>query len=235
MPTTKRASCKFFNMTFTVTNLMASIRVKLRDNWLLTVSIEAGTLIRAAPCNLVGRQCTEVHMDPAIMIIFSAYVRHLPHILLLEAFSSHQCPISPSLYKPFPASLFEVLVQRPASLKMGLRWVAFSSLALFLLALSSTPMVTQAATKIVGGSQGWRFGFNYTDWAFKNAPFYINDTLSESLHSTFFLLFWSQLIKSSACKNKKKNFVILCHKITWILSFYVTPISLFQLFQSLIY
>ncbi|XP_011069471.1 uncharacterized protein LOC105172848 [Sesamum indicum] len=31
---------------------------------------------------------------------------------------------------------------------------------------------------IVGGSeQNWRFGFNYTDWAIKNAPFYLNDTL----------------------------------------------------------
>ncbi|KAK4424182.1 hypothetical protein Salat_1611600 [Sesamum alatum] len=31
---------------------------------------------------------------------------------------------------------------------------------------------------IVGGSDhNWRFGFNYTDWAIKNAPFYLNDTL----------------------------------------------------------
>ncbi|KAL0376110.1 UNVERIFIED_CONTAM: hypothetical protein Scaly_0728600 [Sesamum calycinum] len=31
---------------------------------------------------------------------------------------------------------------------------------------------------IVGGSdQNWRFGFNYSDWAIKNAPFYLNDTL----------------------------------------------------------
>ncbi|KAL0348366.1 UNVERIFIED_CONTAM: hypothetical protein Sangu_1064400 [Sesamum angustifolium] len=31
---------------------------------------------------------------------------------------------------------------------------------------------------IVGGSdQNWHFGFNYTDWAIKNAPFYLNDTL----------------------------------------------------------
>ncbi|KAL2231577.1 UNVERIFIED_CONTAM: hypothetical protein Sindi_1752300 [Sesamum indicum] len=35
---------------------------------------------------------------------------------------------------------------------------------------------------IVGGSeQNWRFGFNYTDWAIKNAPFYLNDTLGNSL------------------------------------------------------
>ncbi|XP_022853657.1 uncharacterized protein LOC111375099 [Olea europaea var. sylvestris] len=30
---------------------------------------------------------------------------------------------------------------------------------------------------IVGGSENWRFGFNYTDWAIKNGPFYLNDTL----------------------------------------------------------
>ncbi|GLT37000.1 hypothetical protein SLA2020_113440 [Shorea laevis] len=30
---------------------------------------------------------------------------------------------------------------------------------------------------IVGGSDNWHFGVNYTDWAFKNAPFYFNDTL----------------------------------------------------------
>ncbi|KZV41155.1 CUB and sushi domain-containing protein 3 [Dorcoceras hygrometricum] len=30
---------------------------------------------------------------------------------------------------------------------------------------------------VVGGSENWRFGFNYTDWAIKNGPFYLNDTL----------------------------------------------------------
>ncbi|XP_042507599.1 uncharacterized protein LOC122083775 [Macadamia integrifolia] len=36
---------------------------------------------------------------------------------------------------------------------------------------------TMAKTIVVGGSEGWRFGFNYTDWAFQNGPFYLNDTL----------------------------------------------------------
>lgn len=38
---------------------------------------------------------------------------------------------------------------------------------------------TQATSNriIVGGSENWRFGFNYTDWAIKNGPFYLNDTL----------------------------------------------------------
>ncbi|XP_054779358.1 uncharacterized protein LOC129287195 [Prosopis cineraria] len=35
----------------------------------------------------------------------------------------------------------------------------------------------QANTLVVGGSQYWHFGFNYTDWAIKNGPFYLNDTL----------------------------------------------------------
>ncbi|KAL0422662.1 UNVERIFIED_CONTAM: hypothetical protein Slati_3289100 [Sesamum latifolium] len=30
---------------------------------------------------------------------------------------------------------------------------------------------------VVGGSENWRFGYNYTDWAIKNAPFYLNDAL----------------------------------------------------------
>lgn len=32
---------------------------------------------------------------------------------------------------------------------------------------------------IVGGSEQWRFNFTYTDWALKNGPFFINDTLGE--------------------------------------------------------
>ncbi|GMJ00551.1 hypothetical protein HRI_003724300 [Hibiscus trionum] len=32
-------------------------------------------------------------------------------------------------------------------------------------------------TFIVGESQNWKFGVNYTDWALKNAAFYFNDTL----------------------------------------------------------
>ncbi|KAG8368326.1 hypothetical protein BUALT_Bualt15G0034000 [Buddleja alternifolia] len=32
-------------------------------------------------------------------------------------------------------------------------------------------------TFIVGGSEKWRFGYNYTEWAIKNGPFYLNDKL----------------------------------------------------------
>lgn len=30
---------------------------------------------------------------------------------------------------------------------------------------------------VVGDDQKWHFGFNYTNWAIKNGPFYLNDTL----------------------------------------------------------
>ncbi|GMN37558.1 hypothetical protein TIFTF001_006915 [Ficus carica] len=42
------------------------------------------------------------------------------------------------------------------------------------------PNKTQGAAPnkiIVGGSEKWHFGFNYTDWALKHGPFYINDVL----------------------------------------------------------
>lgn len=32
---------------------------------------------------------------------------------------------------------------------------------------------------VVGGSDNWHFGVNYTAWASKTAPFYFNDTLGE--------------------------------------------------------
>ncbi|KAK1358800.1 Phytocyanin domain-containing protein [Heracleum sosnowskyi] len=40
------------------------------------------------------------------------------------------------------------------------------------------PNVPQSSRRIVvGNNQKWHFGFNYTDWAIKNGPFYLNDTL----------------------------------------------------------
>lgn len=46
-----------------------------------------------------------------------------------------------------------------------------------LLFLCSMPAITLSARTIVGGDQHWHFGFNYTDWARKTAPFFLNDTL----------------------------------------------------------
>ena len=40
------------------------------------------------------------------------------------------------------------------------------------------PNVKQSSRKIVvGDDQKWQFGFNYTNWAIKNGPFYLGDTL----------------------------------------------------------
>lgn len=54
----------------------------------------------------------------------------------------------------------------------------------------------EAKTVVVGGSQGWRYGFNYTHWTLKNGPFYIKDTLGTFIlklnimsHFFFFIFF----------------------------------------------
>ena len=52
-----------------------------------------------------------------------------------------------------------------------------------LLLLASIAERSVAARIVVGGSEHWHFGFNYTDWAIKAAPFYKNDTLGELLLS----------------------------------------------------
>ena len=50
---------------------------------------------------------------------------------------------------------------------------------ILLVAVASLLEVSEAKTIVVGGLEGWRFGFNYTDWALQNSPFYINDELGE--------------------------------------------------------
>ncbi|ESW08648.1 hypothetical protein PHAVU_009G062600 [Phaseolus vulgaris] len=46
-----------------------------------------------------------------------------------------------------------------------------------LLVLSSVAEGTEPRTILVGDSEGWRAGTNYTQWAIQNSPFHINDTL----------------------------------------------------------
>ena len=42
------------------------------------------------------------------------------------------------------------------------------------------PNNTQTSNRIiVGDSYHWNYGFNYTEWAIKHGPFYLNDTLGE--------------------------------------------------------
>ena len=57
--------------------------------------------------------------------------------------------------------------------------LSYSVQGFILLLTTSLLVVGEANTIVVGGSEGWRFGFNYTDWALQNSPFYINDTLGE--------------------------------------------------------
>ncbi|XVF63984.1 hypothetical protein PTKIN_Ptkin09bG0130600 [Pterospermum kingtungense] len=52
--------------------------------------------------------------------------------------------------------------------------------------------VTQAATVVVGGSENWSYGYNYTEWAANTAPFYFEDTLvfkygKTTAHSVYLL------------------------------------------------
>ncbi|KAH0732220.1 hypothetical protein KY289_003408 [Solanum tuberosum] len=40
------------------------------------------------------------------------------------------------------------------------------------------PNATQTSNMLnVGGSENWHYGFDYMDWARKNGPFFVNDTL----------------------------------------------------------
>ena len=54
-----------------------------------------------------------------------------------------------------------------------------AGLGFVVLAIATTMAVGEANTIVVGGAENWRFGYNYTDWALKNSPFYIHDTLGE--------------------------------------------------------
>lgn len=48
---------------------------------------------------------------------------------------------------------------------------------LLILLMGSLFAVSFANTTVVGGNENWHFGFNYTNWAFQNSPFYLDDTL----------------------------------------------------------
>ncbi|KAJ4963967.1 hypothetical protein NE237_023906 [Protea cynaroides] len=63
---------------------------------------------------------------------------------------------------------------------MGFRSEIGYTQIIFLLILGTVSVLgvgNMAKTIVVGGSEGWRFGFNYTVWAFNNGPYYLNDTL----------------------------------------------------------
>ena len=50
-------------------------------------------------------------------------------------------------------------------------------LLVLLLTLVATLAISQAETVVVGGSQGWRYGYNYTNWALNHGAFFLGDTL----------------------------------------------------------
>jgi len=52
---------------------------------------------------------------------------------------------------------------------------------------------------IVGGSQNWHFGYNYSDWAIKNGPFYLNDTLGKFLLTNLYMLEKSLFYRFNIC------------------------------------
>ncbi|XP_010942690.1 uncharacterized protein [Elaeis guineensis] len=60
---------------------------------------------------------------------------------------------------------------------MSLKYGFSFTIGAFFLVLASISESSHAARIVVGDSQHWRFGFNYTDWALKKAPFYQHDTL----------------------------------------------------------
>lgn len=88
-------------------------------------------------------------MPHHLIIIFSKYYHILKILVVIFTFSSEK--------------------------KMGLSCGGKGFLPLLLAA--TLLAVGQARTLVVGGSEGWRFGVNYTGWAIQNAPFYINDKL----------------------------------------------------------
>lgn len=61
-------------------------------------------------------------------------------------------------------------------MKMGLMSLAQG---LVLVVTVATILATSQAadTIVVGGSENWRFGFNYTGWALKHGPIFVNDIL----------------------------------------------------------
>ncbi|KAL5992674.1 hypothetical protein ACLOJK_013593 [Asimina triloba] len=82
----------------------------------------------------------------------------------------------PEYLTPRHALTFPFLTSE-SHLEMGMRFGCGVSLLALFLAFASVAVTSRAATKIVGGSDRWKWGVNYTDWALKNGPFYVKDTL----------------------------------------------------------
>ena len=55
--------------------------------------------------------------------------------------------------------------------------ISFVAPGLILLLTACSLAVSETDTIVVGGSENWRYGFNYTGWSLQHGPFYINDKL----------------------------------------------------------
>ncbi|KAF5191623.1 Cupredoxin superfamily protein [Thalictrum thalictroides] len=55
--------------------------------------------------------------------------------------------------------------------------ISYAQGLIILLSASMFAVDGFANTTVVGGTENWRFGFNYTNWAIQNSPMYLNDAL----------------------------------------------------------
>ncbi|KAJ4701811.1 Plastocyanin-like domain protein [Melia azedarach] len=62
-------------------------------------------------------------------------------------------------------------------LKMGLSLAAQGFVLLVAATLLASSQASSPRTIVVGDSENWSSGLNYTHWAFKNSPFFIYDKL----------------------------------------------------------
>ena len=73
----------------------------------------------------------------------------------------------------------------------------------------------------MGDSYHWNYGFNYTEWAIKHGPFYLNDTLGElnyfAIATCYILPCIVQVVKYSDQNHIFKLLVFLCQVIKFIM------------------
>jgi hypothetical protein len=65
-----------------------------------------------------------------------------------------------------------------AAARSGAALVAVAA-GVALLVLALAPEASRAERFVVGDAARWTWGYNYTDWVIKKAPFFQNDTLGK--------------------------------------------------------
>ena len=99
---------------------------------------------------------------------------------------------------------------------------------------------TQTSKRIVvGDSHHWTYGFNYSKWAIKHGPFYLNDTLGElnyfAIATCYILPCIVQVVKYSDKNHIFKPLVFLWQIIKFILISKYIVNSNFENFFQFIY